>query len=98
MTLHEAVKGMEPRQRVKVGADRGICYFYIGTAGDLAERLAQFGNADFRCRKVTETFQADEVADPGVICVMVDGTERGRFWTTTERDGPCMEYGWGWWN
>lgn len=96
MTLLEQVQAMDPAQRIKVGGNRGICYFYIGTAGDLAATLAQFGNADLRGRVVVETRPADEAADPGTVAIMVEGTDRGRFWTTTERDGPCLEYGWGW--
>ena len=95
MTLLEQVQAMDHAQRIKVGGNRGICYFYIGTAGDLASTLAQFGNADLRGRAVVETRPADEAADPGTVAIMVEGTDRGRFWTTTERDGPCLEYGWG---
>ena len=96
MTLYETVQPMEPRQRIKVGAECGTCFFYIGQAGDLEETLRKFGFSEMRRREVVETRPADEAADPGVTIIMVVGHDRGRFWATDERKDSALEFGWGW--
>ena len=45
MTLPEAVKTMPLAQKIKVGANRGTRYFYIGFADDLLKRMS-FGNPE----------------------------------------------------
>lgn len=96
MTLHETVAALEPSQQIKVGANLGTCYFYIGQAGDLQETLQKFGFFELWHREVVETRPADPAADPGTTIIMVSGTDRGRFWATDERKGSAMEFGWGW--
>lgn len=95
MTLSETLREMEPSQQIKIGANLGTCYFYIGHAGDLEETLRKNGYLDLLLREVVETRPADEAADPGTTIIMVSGTDRGRFWATDERKGSTMEFGWG---
>ena len=92
MTLLEQVQAMDTAQRIKVGADRGTGYFYIGTARDLSQTLRKFGNAKLRGREVVEVRMSDECADPDTVTVMVRGTDNGRFWLTAERAEPCLAF------
>lgn len=95
MTLYETVQPMEPRQRIKVGAECGTGYFYIGNAGDLSGKI-KFGASDLRSRCVIEVRGADEAADPGTTIIMVTGQDKGRFWSTDERRSPALAYGFEW--
>lgn len=95
MTLHETVAELEPGQRIKVGAECGTGYFYIGNAGDLSGKI-KFGAPDLRGRRVVEVRGADEAADPGTTIILVAGQDKGRFWSTDERWCPALAYGFEW--
>ena len=95
MTLPEAVKTMPLAQKIKVGANRGTRYFYIGFADDLLKRMS-FGNPELRDYEVAEIREADQAADPGTVIIMVFGNDKGFYWSTDESKSPALGFGWGW--
>lgn len=94
MTLAETVAELNPDQKIKVGANRGTRYFYVGAAKDLSKLLDRFGYSSLRNKVVVEVRVADQAADPGTIIVMVDGTENGSYWSTDEYPGSDLYFGW----
>ena len=98
VTLSILLSTLSPDQRIKLGAEHGVAWFYVGTVGDLTKKMTQYNkrikSVDLRRewdykplynRPVISCETCDEWVEPeGCLRVIVTGKELGDFWVTGE--------------
>lgn len=107
MKLSDLLSTLSPDQRIKLGAEHGVAWFYVGTVQDLTKNMTQYNKRlrelcklrgwkyqPLSSREVIEWAKSDEFIEPEeCIRVLLTGQELGAFWMTKEADPfPEMKF------